>query len=158
MTFIKHLKLNKICKDFAYREIAVLAQFVKEDKYSRGEIVFKEGEEGEKLFLVVNGEVGIKSSFLGQLNDYVSSFSPGDFFGELALFGAGPRRVTAIAIADNTILFSMSREDFEIMSGTEPFVSYKLIMELLEIFSNKLKEGKDELSELFSSKKLTTAP
>ena len=140
MTKIKPLKLSKICGNFSFRETAVLAQYIKEEKFKNGQTVFKEGEDGSKLFIVADGKVAVKSTLLSRNGDYLTSMDKGDFFGELSLFGAGPRKVSAVAIADNTILFSISRDQFENLCSTEPFVSYKLIKAIIDNLSGKLKK------------------
>lgn len=150
MTKIKPLKLNKICRNFTYREIAVLAQFVKEESFKASKVIFEEGQSGDKIYMIISGQVGVKSEVLGKNGDFLTQFGPGEFMGELSLFEAGPRRVTAVAITDDTILFSINKSDFNQLCANEPFVSYKMIREMLEIFSQKLKDSSDDLTELLS--------
>ncbi len=153
MTRIKHLKQNKICRNFTYKEIAVLAPFVKEEEYRAGDVIFREGDNGNKLYILVDGQVGVRSQVLGNKEAFLAKIEKRDFFGELSLFEAGPRRVTAVALADNTILFVMAKQEFEELCQSEPFVSYKLIREMLNTFSLKLKESENELTELLALKK-----
>jgi CRP-like cAMP-binding protein len=148
MTKIKHLKLNKLCRTFSYREIAVLAQFIKQEILAQGAVIFKEGDEDGRLFMVIAGEVGIKSGLLSKKEGYPLILKAGDFFGELSLFGAGPRKVSASAISDNTILFSLSRHDFNQLTSMEPFVAHKLLVEMIGVFSAKLKDSGPELNKL----------
>lgn len=154
MTRIKPLKLNKMCASLTYREIAVLARFIEEESYSKGKTIFKEGDLGDKAYMIVKGDVGIKSTFLGgEGGGKVNlTLKENDFFGELSLFEAGPRRASTIALADDTILFSISRKSFQDLCHSEPFVSHKLIMEVIGVFSSKLREGKEELDKLLTSK------
>jgi len=151
MAKIKPLKLNKLCRNFTFREIAVLAQYINEHEYKKDDVIFSEGDSGEHVYLVSNGEVGIKSEVLTN-GESALNLSSGDYFGELSLFEAGPRRATAFALADTTILLSIARKDFETMCAEEPFVSYKLIREVIGVFSSKLRDGQKELTELLAAK------
>jgi CRP-like cAMP-binding protein len=86
-----------------YKKIKALAQSV---SFAAGSVIFKEGQKGDTLYLIISGKVAIEKQPL------VESTSPflmlhleeGDFFGEMAIFGKGIRNSTAKALCDTTML------------------------------------------------------
>ena len=77
----------------------------------KGEVLFKKGAEGDKLFIVQKGAIKIvlPSPQGGEM--IVCIFSEGDFLGEMALLDREPRSADAIAVRDSTLL-AISRQDF----------------------------------------------
>jgi CRP-like cAMP-binding protein len=59
--------------------------------FDSGEVVFSEGDAAADMYLIRSGNVRIESGAKGA----IATLSPGDFFGEMALFEPGPRNATA---------------------------------------------------------------
>jgi MFS family permease len=70
-----------------------------------GDVVFREGDYGDRFFLIEKGEVEVD---LGQT---VAVLGPGDGFGEIALLNDVPRTATVTARTDATLL-ALEREEF----------------------------------------------
>ena len=68
--------------------------------YARGETVFTEGEQGDTLYIVLEGKVKIGRRATDGRENMLSVMGPSDMFGELSLFDPGPRNATATAVAD----------------------------------------------------------
>jgi CRP-like cAMP-binding protein len=66
-----------------------------------GEVVFREGDPGDRFYVIEEGEVEIAGK----------SFGPGDSFGEIALLRDVPRTATVTARGD-VILRAIQRDDF----------------------------------------------
>ncbi|MCB1748026.1 MAG: cyclic nucleotide-binding domain-containing protein [Gammaproteobacteria bacterium] len=62
--------------------------------YPERSVIFREGERGDALYVVVEGEVEI-----GVRGHVIDTLGPGELFGEMALIDAGPRSATATAAA-----------------------------------------------------------
>src|SRR5579871_3370435 len=66
--------------------------------YKSGEVIFKEGDRGDGLYVIEEGTVQI-SAMLGQKVSHVlRTFNAGEFFGELAVIDDHCRSATATAI------------------------------------------------------------
>lgn len=63
--------------------------------YEANEVVFREGDKGDRLYVVVNGNVQIVSEKPGQPAALIAELGPGDCFGEMALVSDQPRNATA---------------------------------------------------------------
>ena len=69
-------------------------------EYGRGETVFAEGEQGDTLYIVLEGKVKIGRRAADGRENMLSVMGPSDMFGELSLFDPGPRTATATVVTD----------------------------------------------------------
>ena len=95
--------------------------------YDEREAVFRQGEEGDALYIVYEGEVAVraKSGFFGFPKE-VARLKPGDFFGEMALLNREKRTAT-IVCRRPTRLFVLLAADFEYVLRLNP--AFKLEIE-----------------------------
>lgn len=80
-------------------------------RFSKDASIFRQGDSGDTLFVVVDGEVGVIDE--GPPRRAVSKILPGDFFGEMALVGGAPRSATCAALTDVELIAL----DHEVMAG-----------------------------------------
>lgn len=100
----------------------------------QGDIIFEDGELGDKLYGVVSGEVQLNWGDHG-----VEMIGPGSSFGVGALVDPGHRRFdTAVAICDSELL-EMNREEFLFAMQELPMFSLEMMHDL-EQRLQKLKE------------------
>ena len=93
-------------RDLGPDELDALAARVATRRYRRGEIVFREGDPGDALFVVLSGRVRISGASDTGLEAILVTLRPGEFFGSLALLDGAPRSAmaTAIEAADVIVL------------------------------------------------------
>ena len=91
-------------------ERAVLAQAMVDRQVKPGEVLFRAGEPGDSMFIVVEG--GIELSVKDKAGQKIVLHTPtaGEFFGELSLLDGGSRTATATA-AEASSLYVLDRED-----------------------------------------------
>ena len=73
-------------------------------KLRKGQSLFKEGDDGDHLFVVSSGEVKLGTKSVDGRENLLMILGPGDMFGELSLFDSGPRTATATAVTDSKLL------------------------------------------------------
>lgn len=93
---------------------------VKQDK----EIVFNEGDEGDKFYIVASGGVEIIKNINGK-DILLTTLGEGKFFGEMALMSDAPRAATAKCV-NATQLISINKEHFMAMVNTNPALANKI--------------------------------
>ena len=59
------------------------------------EIIFEEGDRGDRLYIIVDGEVEVVRRTRGGTDDVLAVLGPGECFGEMALVSDRPRSATA---------------------------------------------------------------
>ena len=65
---------------------------------SGGDVVFREGEQGNEMFGIVEGQIQLQTT-----NRIVARLGADDVFGEMALIDSSPRMATAVATVDSTL-------------------------------------------------------
>ncbi|MHA3770890.1 ATP-binding protein [Verrucomicrobiota bacterium sgz303538] len=72
-------------------------------RYDRDDIIFREGDPGDCLYLVVEGSVRISKTGRGGQQETLGFIQPGNFFGEMALIDGQPRSAQATASESCTL-------------------------------------------------------
>jgi hypothetical protein len=103
-------------------ELTAVAERLKSVPYSAGELIFSEGDEGDKMYIILTGKVLI-TRFDDELEEdiEIAVFDFNDTFGEDALYFKRERSATATAISD-VQLFYLNEDDFEWLRDTFPQV------------------------------------
>jgi CRP/FNR family cyclic AMP-dependent transcriptional regulator len=70
----------------------------------RGQVLFHEGDPGDRLYVIVDGKVKLGRASGDGRENLLAVLGPGEMFGELSLFDPGPRNATATAIADTSLI------------------------------------------------------
>lgn len=94
--------------------------------FSQGQTLFREGEPGEKMYIVVEGQVDIVTD--GQLLETVE---PGGILGEMALIDDKPRSATVIAHTD-CVLTPVSRQHFLTLIQHTPLFALQVMRVMAE--------------------------
>ena len=81
-----------------------------ETRLRRGEILFREGDSGDRLYVVIDGKIKLGRSSPDGRENLLAVLGPGQMFGELSLFDPGPRSATATAVTD-VAMVSLGHED-----------------------------------------------
>ena len=115
-------------------------------KIAKGSILFKEGDEGEHLYVIIDGKLKLGTSSGDGRENLLSILGPGEMFGELSLFDPGPRTSTATAVTDAKLL-SLSHEKVIPWLKQNPEVSLQLLTRL----SQRLRRTNEAVGDLVFS-------
>jgi CRP-like cAMP-binding protein len=106
---------------FSKRELNRLAGDTDELTFGPGEAVVREGDLGETMFVVLEGEGKVVRS-----GKKVGTVLPGDFFGELAAIDAQPRSASVVAVTPLRVLRLFRRHLLAFLKD-EPQITLKLL-------------------------------
>lgn len=96
-------------------------------RFTRGEVVFHEGDPGESLHLVRSGRLAVRVSTIGGDTATLTVLSPGDAFGELALVGENNERTATVVALEPCETISLRRADFDALCRRHPGVEQLLV-------------------------------
>jgi CRP/FNR family cyclic AMP-dependent transcriptional regulator len=124
-------------------ELAALAPLLRERRYPRGAVILMQGDPGDSLFLLAQGQV--KVVLIGEDGREVilSVLGPGSFFGEMSLLDGEPRSAHVIAMEESALL-QLRRDDFQARLRASPDVALGVLREL----SLRLRRADDTIGSL----------
>ncbi len=138
------LKGVAIFHDLDEGELARVSEVCRTQEFVSGEYVFKEGEPGNRLFLVIEGEVRISRMIPGSGEEALAVLKKGALFGEMAVFDRSERSTDAISTGGCTLL-SISRSDFELLLDFNRELAYKVLWSCTRLLSGRLRATNDSL-------------
>jgi ATP-binding cassette subfamily B protein len=100
--------------------LSLLAQQIRVEWHAAGTDIVRQGDQGDKLFLIGHGAVDVLMADGSGLRR-INSLSDGDFFGEMAILEDTVRSAT-VRTTTPTQLYSLSRADFLALLAQEPEV------------------------------------
>ncbi|MFY0409720.1 Crp/Fnr family transcriptional regulator [Solicola sp. PLA-1-18] len=95
----------------------------------RGEVLFHEGDSGDRLYVVTDGKIKLGRTSADGRENLLAILGPGQMFGELSLFDPGPRSATATAVTD-VDMGSLGHEELTKWLVQHPNVSRALLHQL----------------------------
>jgi CRP-like cAMP-binding protein len=138
------LKDVVIFKDLEEKELDEVAEVCKEEKFKSGEYIFREGEAGNRLYLIVEGEVRISRDVPGSGEEALAVLKQGALFGEMAVFDRSERSTHAIANGGCRCL-TISRPDFEMLLDFNREMAFKVLWACVRLLSARLRQTNDSL-------------
>lgn len=121
------------------REILRLLQVTVIQAYRDGEVIIREGDIGEDLFIVLAGEVKVKKG-----DTDLARLAPGEHFGEMALIRNQPRSATVTSNGDSELIVLSRSEFFEILRK-EHQLAVKLLWQFTGVLADRLAQTNREL-------------
>jgi CRP-like cAMP-binding protein len=138
------IKQAAIFSDLDDDEVARIAEICKEQQFKFGQNIFKEGDPGNRLFIISSGDVRISRVVPGSGEEALTVLKVGACFGEMSVFDRSERSTDAIANTDCTLL-TIARSDFEILLDFNRDIAYKVLWRVVRLLSERLRVTNDNL-------------
>jgi CRP/FNR family cyclic AMP-dependent transcriptional regulator len=130
-----------------------IAYLVQEVNYGAGEAVFKHGDEGDGLYLILAGAVRISRTVSGMGEEALAVLRPGMYFGEMSIVDDDvPRSADAIA-HERSRLLKLPKEDLRDLMFVDRELAYELLWRFVRTLSARLRDSNDRLLMLTVSSK-----
>ncbi|MFH1487315.1 MAG: cyclic nucleotide-binding domain-containing protein [Pseudomonadota bacterium] len=138
-------------------EVEKVLNITREIRFHEGEFIMQEGDQGDTLYMVVQGDVGVSKSLTMKFGEddfrktekVLTRFSPEDhaIFGEMALIGQDSRSATIIARTD-CVLLEIKRDDFIRLIEGNPELGVKILMNLSGLLISRLRHSSQDIIRL----------
>jgi CRP/FNR family transcriptional regulator, cyclic AMP receptor protein len=148
-TWLQGVELFKGLKPAALQRIARVTQEV---TFSAGSPIFRHGEPGDKLWLLLEGKVRIARDLHGLGEETLAMLSAGQMFGEMALLDESPRSADAWAHTPCRLL-TLPKDGFDDLLYTDKDLAYEVLWSMVRMLTTRLRETNDKLALLSSSGK-----
>jgi len=116
-----------------------------EEDYQSGGVIFKEGDQGDKMYLIFSGAVRIGRQVPGMGEEALAILRAGTHFGEMALIDDFPRSADARA-HEACKLFVIRKEDMEDLLFVDRDLAYDLLWSFIRTLSSRLRETNDKMT------------
>src|SRR5215208_916461 len=111
---IELLRSVPIFKGLEDGELARVSEVCREQEFVPGEYIFREGEPGNRLYLIISGEVRVSRVVPGSGEEALAVLKAGSLFGEMSVFDRSERSTDAISNGGTKTL-TIARPDFEMV-------------------------------------------
>jgi CRP-like cAMP-binding protein len=126
-------------------EMKLLATFSTEERFREGSMIFREGERGDKLYIVLDGRIRISKFIPGVGEEALTVLDRGDFFGEMALIDDKARSADAKAHDGDATVLSIDRATLNEILSMDPHASLQFLNLLCRMISRRLREINEKI-------------
>ena len=119
-------------------EKKVVMERMHKESFSIGEYVFKQGDTGERLYVVEKGAVSLIKAIGADLDKTVLIAPEGTIFGEFSFIDGGTRSASGLVTVD-AVLLSLDRKEFGALIEQFPAIGAKLYDSLLLTVTERLR-------------------
>jgi CRP/FNR family cyclic AMP-dependent transcriptional regulator len=139
------LKQSPVFSMVSTDDLRVVAQSLEKQDYFAGDRVFEINDQGDHLYLLVSGKIGISIDRNPSSKNYIAILEHGDTFGEMNLLDDLPRSATAHVLEDATVL-TLEKTRLRGLIQSYPDISIGMLRSLslrVREVNNKLLSVKD---------------
>lgn len=147
------LRQNILFQDLNFNEIKLVEKIVNVRHYRPGEPIFKQGEVGVGMYIIVSGVVNIYVEELqattgAAYTTHVTQLKAGDFFGELALVEHEGRRSASATAHEESVLIGFYKPDLNEIVERNSTAGVKILLRLGEVLGARLRQTTARITEL----------
>lgn len=126
-----------IFADLDPSERAQVAGRMKPRTFRKGQVLFREGDPGDEMFLILSGRVAVtvKPEQGGEIT--LSEISAGNFLGEMSIIEQAPRSATCRALTDCELL-TLHADDFLDLIASRPRAAAAVLRRMAAITAERL--------------------
>ena len=132
--------------------ITLISKVATEETHALGTKIFQFGDAGDKLYLILEGQVRISRDVPGMGEEALAVLRPGAYFGEMSLIDDSPRSADAKA-HETTEVFVIRKEDLEDLLFVDRDLAYDLLWNFVRTLTGRLRETNDKMTFLAVSNK-----
>ena len=148
------LKKSYLFRDLSNKEVQFITQIVHIRNFRPGEKIFRQGDPGVGMYLILNGTVDIimHDPSLENKPDkeeiFITRLEKGDFFGELSLVEDPSFRSASAISVNRATLIGFFKPDLLQVIQRNPLTGNKICLRLAEILGKRLRETTEKVTEL----------
>ena len=127
-------------------ELQTLANFSNVKRYPGGTFLFHEGDPGDEMYVVLEGQVMISKFIPGGGEEALAILERGDFFGEMSLIDGAPRSADAKAFHGSVTVVAFDQQTLNEVELVDPRASIDFIRLLCQLMCQRLREIDEKIT------------
>ncbi len=124
--------------DFEWHDIEALADYMQAYEAGKGTVLFREGQGGDFLCLIIEGKVDIVKEDIDGKRKTIAVVGPGKTLGEMAIIDGEPCSATAI-VSEPVVLTILTQANFFRIINEKPALATKILLKLARLLSQRLR-------------------
>ena len=145
---IAFLRQVPLFANMAEAPLLVLWPRLRERRLRKAEVLFREGESGEEVFLIRSGTVVVSKHVSGRVEQVLSRLGAGELFGEMSVFGDEHTRTATIQAETETTLLSLDRKNLNEFIEANPRDAARFFQQLVQVLIKRLGQSSALVSEV----------
>jgi CRP-like cAMP-binding protein len=130
-------------------EIQFLSSLSQEKQLPAGEMIFREGDAGDRMYVVLSGKVRISKQIPGAGEEALAILERGDYFGEMALIDNLPRSADARAHTGGAVVLIIPKDVIGAILDPRKVSSLRLLKILSTVLAQRLRAIEDKITSWF---------
>jgi sulfate permease, SulP family len=132
------------------RDLNELRSVLKLHEFKAGEAICREGDPGDKMWLLVKGSVSVRLDVADDRKSRrIASLTRGTVFGEMALIEGAPRSATIVADED-VACYELSDADFAVLLRDRPAIATTVMRNIARELARRLRRTSEDLRQATS--------
>jgi len=131
------LRRIKILGSMSDEQLERFAQFVELTKAPQWSVIVKQGDPGDTMYLILEGELRVRINVMGK-ETILATLGVGEFFGDISLFDEGPRSADVVANTDS-LLAKLSAGAFDKLAKEAPDLATPLLRAISRTMSARIR-------------------
>ena len=144
---IEFLLQTPIFSNLSDLELGEIVKVLSMRSFSAGEVLFREGEEGDAIYVLYRGSVKVLKEVEPERCQVIGMLSKHSVFGEMAIIDGMKRSATARAETD-TMVFRIEKRHFDQMIARDSVAALKLCYYIARIISRRKRESLEQIARL----------
>lgn len=151
---LEQLKGIQLFSGLKLPALELVARIASEETHKKNSKIFRHGDPGEKLYLILEGKVRISREVPGMGEEALAVLGPGQIFGEMALLDESPRSADA-NVHENCRVLAVPRDGFDDLLYLNKDLAYEVLWSIVRMLLKRLRETNDKLTFLSTSNKFS---
>ncbi len=139
MEKVEVLQKSPLFEMLSQSELELLAELSRPRRYAAGDVIFEEGDLGDSLFVLMNGEVEVLHKDSRGEPKVLATLQPPEFFGEMSLIDKEFRSATVRARKEATMLHLTAENLASFRKNYKDGFAF-LVINIARVLSNRLRE------------------
>src|SRR5688500_6215908 len=132
--------------------LELIAKVATEETHAVGTRIFRQGDTGDKLYLIIEGRVRISREVPGMGEEALAVLGAGEVFGEMALLDESPRSADA-RVHERCRLLAIPKDGFDDLLFLHKDLAYEVLWSIVRMLVSRLRETTEKLTFLSISGK-----
>ena len=145
---IELLRQVPLFRELSELSLAMLDRHCQIEEVLEGDLIFAEGQRGDRFFVVFSGAIRITRQIEGVGEEPLSVCRQGQYFGELSMLDDEPRSADARAIEDSQ-LFVIRKSDLEELMFVDKAFSQEFLWVVARHLAVRLRETNEKLRAVY---------